>query len=117
MILHFAEFLCSIVSNLLFLRLSTEIERQVEGTRNEQVTQLSRTFITTLMKSLGDVSCGTFGEIFRDKCPSRFASYRQCILRVCCLSKFGYRVKSIFDLLVALRRNKVDWFGDDQTQR
>lgn len=55
MILDFAEFLYSIVSNLLFLRLSTGIKRQVKGARNEQVTQLSHTFITTLMKSFGDV--------------------------------------------------------------
>lgn len=74
--MDFAEFLYSIVSNLLFLRLSTEIERQVKGTRNEQVTQLSHTFITTLTKSLGDVSYNiiracTLGEMFRDKCPSK----------------------------------------------
>lgn len=120
MILDFVEFLYSIVSNLLFLRLSTGIKRQVKGARNEQVTQLSHTFITTLMKSFGDVSyntCDTFGEIFRDKCPSRFASYRQCMLRVCCLSKFGYHVKSLFDLLFVLQRHKVDWLGDGQPQQ
>lgn len=96
------------------------IKRQGKGTRNEQVTQLSHTFITTLMKSLGDVSyntCDTFGEMFRDKCPSRFTSYRRCTLRVCCLSKFAYHVKSLFDRLFVLQRHKVDWLGDGQPQQ